>query len=64
MVISEGAGGNMTTTYKSVVYYHEDKPKWAETVKVIHPWLSRISALVGSQEVVEHTNRLELLIGQ
>ena len=34
-VISEGAGGNMTTTYKSVVYYHEDKPKWAETVKVI-----------------------------
>ena len=24
----------MLDTYKSVVYYHEDKPRWAETVKV------------------------------
>ena len=24
----------MLDNYKSVVYYHEDKPRWAETVKV------------------------------
>ncbi len=24
----------MLDTYKSVVYYHDDKPRWAETVKV------------------------------
>ena len=33
-VISEGAGGEMISHYKSVIYYHEDKPKWCETVKV------------------------------
>lgn len=33
-VISEGAGGDMVSHYKSIIYYHEDKPKWFETVKV------------------------------
>lgn len=32
--ISTGAGGEMGSYYKSVIYYHEDKPKWFETVKV------------------------------
>jgi dedicator of cytokinesis protein 1 len=35
-VISEGAGGDMVSQYRFVVYYHEDKPKWFETVKVLH----------------------------
>lgn len=33
-VISEGAGGEMMSEYKSCIYYHEDRPKWFETVKV------------------------------
>ncbi|KAI0221767.1 Dedicator of cytokinesis protein 1 [Lamellibrachia satsuma] len=36
-VISEGAGGDMVSEYKTVVYYHDDKPKWCETVKVAIP---------------------------
>lgn len=34
-VITLGAGAQMLNEYKSVVYYHEDKPKWNETFKVI-----------------------------
>nr|XP_022344054.1 dedicator of cytokinesis protein 1-like isoform X2 [Crassostrea virginica] len=33
-VISYGCGGEMMSAYKSLIYYHEDKPKWQETVKV------------------------------
>ncbi|ESO92727.1 hypothetical protein LOTGIDRAFT_232874 [Lottia gigantea] len=33
-VISYGSGDSMSGEYKSVVYYHEDKPKWFETLKV------------------------------
>ncbi|XP_056005673.1 dedicator of cytokinesis protein 1-like isoform X3 [Ostrea edulis] len=33
-VISHGCGGEMMSHYKSLIYYHEDKPKWQETVKV------------------------------
>ncbi|KAK3095553.1 hypothetical protein FSP39_016043 [Pinctada imbricata] len=33
-VISHGCGGEMMSEYKSLIYYHEDKPKWFETVKV------------------------------
>ena len=33
-------------------------------IHINHPWLSRIPAPVGSQEVVEHTHKLALLIGQ
>jgi len=33
-VISEGAGGEMVSQYKSIIYYHEDKPRWFETIKV------------------------------
>lgn len=33
-VISYGCGGDMMSEYKSLIYYHEDKPKWQETVKV------------------------------
>jgi C2 domain in Dock180 and Zizimin proteins len=35
-VISEGAGGEMISEYRSVVHYHEDKPRWMETVKVMY----------------------------
>ena len=31
---------------------------------LLHPWLSRIPAPVGSQEVVEHTHKLALVIQQ
>ena len=33
-VISFGCGGDMMPEYKSMVYYHEGKPKWHETFKV------------------------------
>eukprot|EP00106_Octopus_bimaculoides_P019984 XP_014787426.1 PREDICTED: dedicator of cytokinesis protein 1-like isoform X1 [Octopus bimaculoides] len=33
-VISGGAGGEMMSRYCSCIYYHEDRPKWFETVKV------------------------------
>lgn len=33
-VISFGVGSNLIDEYKSVIYYHEDKPKWMETFKV------------------------------
>ena len=33
-VIYEGVGGTLTSEYRSTIYYHEDKPKWCETVKV------------------------------
>lgn len=36
-VITLGAGYAMTSEYKSVIYYHEDKPKWNETFKVQVP---------------------------
>jgi dedicator of cytokinesis protein 1 len=43
-VISYGCGGDTSSepkpmVYKSMVYYHEDKPKWFETLKVVYlPW--------------------------
>ncbi|XP_034662928.1 dedicator of cytokinesis protein 1 isoform X1 [Drosophila subobscura] len=36
-VISMGAGHPPIDEYKSVVYYHEDKPKWQETFKIHVP---------------------------
>ncbi|XP_012940011.1 dedicator of cytokinesis protein 1 isoform X2 [Aplysia californica] len=33
-VISQGCSDPLGPEYKSIVYYHEDKPKWFETVKV------------------------------
>ncbi|XP_025093618.1 LOW QUALITY PROTEIN: dedicator of cytokinesis protein 1-like [Pomacea canaliculata] len=33
-VIGHGCGDGTMTEYKSMVYYHEDKPKWFETVKI------------------------------
>lgn len=33
-VISFGVGSNLIDEYKSVIYYHEDKPKWMETFKI------------------------------
>ncbi|CAD7083698.1 unnamed protein product [Hermetia illucens] len=36
-VITLGAGAQMLNEYKSVVYYHEDKPKWNETFKIQVP---------------------------
>ncbi|XP_076471351.1 dedicator of cytokinesis protein 1-like isoform X3 [Babylonia areolata] len=33
-VISYGCGGEMMSEYKSMVYYHEDKPKWFEIFKI------------------------------
>jgi dedicator of cytokinesis protein 1 len=36
-VISQGGGSHMTSEYHSVIYYHEDRPKWNETFKVYLP---------------------------
>ncbi|XP_035891380.1 dedicator of cytokinesis protein 2 isoform X1 [Anopheles stephensi] len=36
-VISYGGGGNALNEYKSVIYYHEDRPKWGETFKIDVP---------------------------
>lgn len=36
-VITLGAGAALVSEYKSVVYYHEDKPKWNETFKIQVP---------------------------
>lgn len=33
-IVSLGAGAPSTSEYKSVIYYHEDKPKWNETFKI------------------------------
>lgn len=33
-VMTLGAGASMLDEYKSVIYYHEDKPKWNETFRV------------------------------
>ncbi|CAM1325956.1 DOCK2 (predicted), partial [Pycnogonum litorale] len=37
IVVSMGAGSNNQDFYRSVVYYHEDKPRWFETIKVAIP---------------------------
>ncbi|KAF8795296.1 Dedicator of cytokinesis protein 1 like protein [Argiope bruennichi] len=36
-VISMGCGSDTVNEYKSVIYYHEDKPKWMENVKIAIP---------------------------
>ncbi|XP_062554821.1 dedicator of cytokinesis protein 1 isoform X3 [Armigeres subalbatus] len=36
-VITYGGGGFALNEYKSVIYYHEDKPKWNETFKIDVP---------------------------
>lgn len=36
-VITVGAGCEMMSEYKSVVYYHEEKPKWMETLCIKLP---------------------------
>lgn len=33
-ILTLGAGASMLNEYKSVIYYHEDKPKWNETFKI------------------------------
>lgn len=33
-IITLGAGATMLSEYKSVIYYHDDKPKWNETFKI------------------------------
>lgn len=36
-VITYGAGAEMASDYKSVIYYHEEKPRWMETLKISIP---------------------------
>jgi hypothetical protein len=36
-VITQGGGAPMSSEYRSVIYYHEDKPKWNETFKINVP---------------------------
>jgi dedicator of cytokinesis protein 1 len=43
-VIIEGAGSREKNSYRSVVYYHENKPKWNETFKVAIPIADFIDA--------------------
>ncbi|KAG5670986.1 hypothetical protein PVAND_001211 [Polypedilum vanderplanki] len=36
-VITQGGGATMVSEYRSVIYYHDDKPKWNETFKINVP---------------------------
>jgi dedicator of cytokinesis protein 1 len=36
-VITFGAGADLMSEYQSVVYYHEEKPKWMETLRISVP---------------------------
>jgi hypothetical protein len=36
-VITQGGGASMVTEYHSVIYYHDDKPRWNETFKINVP---------------------------
>lgn len=36
-VITYGPGAEMISDYKSVIYYHEEKPRWMETLKISIP---------------------------
>ena len=36
-VIAYGAGSEMLSDYKSVIYYHEEKPRWMEIFKISIP---------------------------
>lgn len=36
-VVTYGAGAKMISDYKSVIYYHEEKPRWMETFKISIP---------------------------
>lgn len=36
-ILTLGAGASMLSEYKSVIYYHDDKPKWNETFKIELP---------------------------
>lgn len=36
-VITQGGGASMVGEYHSVIYYHEDRPKWNETFKINLP---------------------------
>ncbi|ESO09209.1 hypothetical protein HELRODRAFT_109536 [Helobdella robusta] len=36
-MISEGSSGSMVNQFETIIYYHEDRPKWYETVKVSIP---------------------------
>ncbi|XP_031633257.1 dedicator of cytokinesis protein 1 isoform X2 [Contarinia nasturtii] len=36
-ILTLGAGASMLNEYKSVIYYHDDKPKWNETFKIELP---------------------------
>lgn len=36
-VITQGGGATMTNDYRSVIYYHDDKPKWNETFRINVP---------------------------
>ena len=33
-MISEGIGGDLVSEHRSVIYYHDDKPKFHEIIKV------------------------------
>ena len=35
-VISIGAGEELVSEYRSVIFYHVGKPEWVETIKVNH----------------------------
>lgn len=36
-ILTLGAGASLLSEYKSVIYYHDDKPKWNETFKIALP---------------------------
>ena len=46
-MISIGAGEELVSEYRSVIFYHVGKPEWVETIKVNHQ-VSRIKQGISS----------------
>lgn len=47
-MISIGAGEELVSEYRSVIFYHVGKPEWVETIKVNHKEMSRIKERIST----------------
>ena len=52
-VISIGAGEELVSQYRSVIFYHSGKPEWVETIKVSYTLCVLESCLKATTEEFE-----------
>ena len=52
-VISIGAGEELVSQYRSVIFYHSGKPEWVETIKVSYTLCVLESCLKANTEEFE-----------